>query len=124
MDDLRFGEHTFGSRLIAGTGTVLVEVTGRDSSYVKKVKVRTPDRPGPVALQVGSFTESINAIRLKRGLGHAYGNVYIQEAEVKGVTYYRVRIGNFDSITASMPTAEKLGQEGYPVAVMRADVKI
>jgi len=107
-----------------GTAAVAIEVTGRDESYVRRVKVRTPDGQGPVALQVGSFTESINAIRLKRGLSIRYGNVYIQEAEVRGATYYRVRIGNFDNITAAMPTAEQLGQEGYPVVVMKAGLKI
>ncbi len=107
-----------------GTGTVSLEVSGRDASYVKKVRIQAADRKGPFAIQIGSFAESINAIRLKRALALKYGNVYIQEVELRGVTYYRVRIGNFDTITASLPTAGQLGQEGYPAVVMKADVKI
>jgi rare lipoprotein A len=122
--DLSYGAAREIGLIGRGTATVSMEVTGRDTSYVKKVRVQAPDRPGAVALQVGSFTDSINAIRLKRGLSLGHGNVYIQETEVKGATYYRVRIGNYDSITAAMPTAEKLVQEGYPVAIMKADVKI
>jgi hypothetical protein len=53
-----------------------------------------------------------------------YGNVYIQEAEIKGSTYYRVRVGNFDVLSGAVLAAEQLGQEGYPVLVIKADLKI
>lgn len=107
-----------------GTGAVSLEVNGRDASYIRKVRVQAADRKGPFAIQVGSFAESINAIRLKRALALKYGNVYIQEVELKGVTHYRVRIGNFDTLAASQPTAEQLGQEGYPAVIIKADVRI
>ncbi len=107
-----------------GTGKVFLEVDGRDMSYIRKVKVQSAGKSGPFAIQVGSFAESINAVRLKVALRLKYGNVYIQEAELKGATYYRVRIGNFDSLGSAVSTAEQLGQEGYPTVVTKADVKI
>ena len=107
-----------------GTGKVFLEVDGRDMSYIRKVKVQSAGKTGPFAIQVGSFAESINAVRLKVALRLKYGNVYIQEAELKGATYYRVRIGNFDSLGSAVSTAEQLGQEGYPTVVTKADVKI
>jgi rare lipoprotein A len=107
-----------------GTGKVFLEVEGRDMSYVRKVKVQSAGKRGPFAIQVGSFAESINAVRLKVALKLKYGNVYIQETELKGVTYYRVRVGNFESLTGAVSTAQQLGQEGYPTVVMKADVKI
>ncbi len=107
-----------------GTGKVLLEVTGRDDSYVKTVRVQAVGKTGPYAIQVGAFTESINAVRLKVALRLKMDNVYIQDKEVQGVTYYRVRIGNFADLDTAVSTAEQLGQEGYPVFVVKADVKI
>lgn len=107
-----------------GTGRVFVEVNGRDSSYIRKVRVQAVGKTGPFAIQVGSFSESINAIRLKKALNLKYGNVYIQEAEIKGSNYYRVRVGNFDVMSGALSTAEQLGQEGYPALVVKADLKI
>lgn len=107
-----------------GTGKVLIEVNGRDSSYIRKVRVQAAGKPGPFAIQVGSFSESINAIRLKKALNLKYGNVYIQEAEIKGSTYYRVRVGNYDALPGAVSAAEQLGQEGYPALVVKADMKI
>jgi len=107
-----------------GTGRVFVEVKGRDSSYIRKVRVQASGKTGPFAIQVGSFNESINAIRLKKALNLKYGNVYIQEVEIKGSTFYRVRVGNFDVMSGALLTAEQLGQEGYPALVVKADLKI
>lgn len=107
-----------------GTCKVFLEVDGRDMSYVRKVKVQSNGKAGPFAIQIGSFTESINAVRLKAALRLKYDNVYIQEAQLKKTTYYRVRIGNFDTLGSALSAAEKLGQEGYPAVVMKADVKI
>jgi rare lipoprotein A len=107
-----------------GTGRVLLEVEGRDASYVKKVKVQSSGNRGPFAIQVGSFAEDINAVRLKVALRVKYGNVYIQAAQVKGETYYRVRVGNFSALSDAVSTADRLAQEGYPAVVMPADTRI
>ncbi|MBI5847420.1 MAG: septal ring lytic transglycosylase RlpA family protein [Nitrospirae bacterium] len=108
-----------------GIALVLLEIQGRDASYIKPVRVQSSDRKGsPFAIQVGSFTDSINAVRLKVGLRLKEVNAYIQETEVKGVTYYRVRVGNFDQFSQAMETAEQLGQEGYPALIVKADLKM
>ena len=107
-----------------GTSRVLIELQGRDTAYIKKVKVQSSNRSGPFAIQVGSFTEGINAVRLTVALRLKYANAYSQETEVKGVTYYRVRIGNFEQFNQAMETAEQLGQEGYPAVILKADIRI
>lgn len=107
-----------------GTGKVLMEVNGRDNSYIRPVKVQTSEKTGLFAIQVGAFTENINAIQLKVALRLKYANVYIQEAEVKGMTYYRVRVGNYEDYNSALSIAEQLGQEGYQALLMKADVKI
>jgi rare lipoprotein A len=108
----------------SGTAPVVVEVQGRDASYIRTVKVQSNVKKGPFAIQVGSFSDSINAVRLKSALRLDYANVYIQETFVDGTTFYRVRIGNFDQLNAAMDTAGKLGQEGYPALVLKADIGI
>jgi len=108
-----------------GTARVMLEVQGRDASYIRTVKIQPEDRrTGPFAVQVGSFTDSVNAVRLKVALRLKYANAYIQEAEVKGTTFYRVRVGNFDQFGAVMETAKQLGDEGYPALVVKADLRI
>jgi len=107
-----------------GTGKVLLEIKGRESSYIRQVKVQTSEKTGLFAIQVGAFTDSINAIQLKVALKLKYPNVYIQEAEVKDTTYYRVRIGNYGDYKSAIAVAEQLGQEGYQALLLKADVKI
>ena len=108
----------------SGTAPVVVEVNGRDASYIRTVKVQSNIKKGPFAIQVGSFSDSSNAVRLKSALRLDYANAYIQETLINGTTFYRVRIGNFDLMNTAMETAEKLGQEGYPALVLRADTGI
>ncbi len=107
-----------------GIAQVQIEIQGRDASYIRTVKVQSTDKRGPFAIQVGAFSDSINAVRLKVSLRLKYANAQIQETEVKGTTWYRVRVGNFDQFSQAMETAEQLGQEGYPALIVKADVKM
>lgn len=107
-----------------GISRVMLETNGRDKSYIKPVKVQTSEKTGLFAIQVGAFTDSINAVRLKVALRLKYANVYIQETEVEGMTYYRVRVGNYKDYNTALSVAEQLGQEGYPTLLLKADVKI
>ena len=107
-----------------GMTRVMLETKGRDNSYIRPVKVQTSEMKGPFAIQVGAFTESINAIQLKVALRLKYANVYVQETEVNGENYYRVRVGNYQDYNTALSVAEKLGQEGYQALLLKADVKI
>ena len=107
-----------------GTARVLLVAEGRDNSYIRPVSIQTSEKAGPFAIQVGAFTEGINAIQLKVALKLKYSNVYIHEVEVKGTTYYRVRIGNYEDYNNALSIAEQLGQEGYQTRLLKADVKI
>jgi peptidoglycan lytic transglycosylase len=106
---------------LMSTGKVFINVEGRDESYVRKVKIHTNGMPGPFAVQVGSFTERSNADRLKESLELEYGNVYIQEMKVKSYRRFRVRVGDFESLGKAISFAGKLGLEGYPTLVVKAD---
>jgi len=106
-----------------GLARVLLEPKGRDNSYVRSVKVQTVGMTGPFVIQVGAFADSANAIQLKAALERKYTNVYIQETEVGGMTYYRVRVGNYEDYTRALSVAGQLGQEGYQALVLSANVK-
>lgn len=103
-----------------GTGRVHLQVEGRDLSYIKKAAVRTDGRKGPFAVQIGSFTGSTNAIRLKIGLSLEYRNVYIQKADKGGTKYFRVRVGDYRDFNKALSVARQLGQEGYETCVLKA----
>ncbi len=99
---------------IAGPGTGLVEIRAlTPESYQKgsapvHIKGKNSDNDG-FYIQVGSFTEILNARKLKQKLGAFKDHsVHISEAMVSGSTLYRVRIGPInntdmaDQIVASL----------------------
>lgn len=107
-----------------GVGRVLLEQRGRNTSYIKRVKVRALREAGPFAIQVGAFTDNINAIRLKTALSLIHSNVYIQEAFVRDRNYYRVRIGDYDDFERVFSIAKGLGEVGYPSIIVKADIRL
>jgi rare lipoprotein A len=107
-----------------GTSRVLLEVTGRDGTYIRKVKVQAAERKGLFAIQAGAFTDGANAVRLKEALSLKYDNVSVERAEIRGTVFHRVRIGNFRSFSRAYAVAEQLGQEGYQPIIVKADVRL
>lgn len=102
-----------------GTGRVRLDVLGRDAHYARAV--RYVSGSGPYTIQAGSFSEIDNARRLKSGLELKYKDIYIAVAKIKNSTYYRVRIGRFNSIDKAYSFAKTLGEEGYSPLIMHYD---
>ncbi len=98
-----------------GTCRVKVEYLGRDTSYVKEVGYFAGK--GPFTVQVGSFREISNALRLKTALELKYRNVYVIEADINGARFYRVRIGSFGVREEVYGFAKILADEGYSVFI-------
>ena len=109
---------------LIGTGTckVKVENIGRDTGYIKEVRYLS--REGPFTAQVGSFREFSNAKRLKMCLELKYSEVYISETEIDGSTFYRVRIGKFQTKDEVRHLSEILANEGYSVFITKYDERI
>ena len=103
----------------AGTAPVKIAYVGREAGYVKEVKYASSG--GPYTVQVGAFTEMENALRLKSALELKYKDVYIIEATVKEVTFYRVRIGKFQGRGEAFNTGKVLADEGYSPLVTHYD---
>ena len=100
-----------------GVGRVRMEKLGRDMRYAKRVPFTPSEASGHLTIQVGSFTESSNAGRLKRGLEIAYSNVYITTVNLDGQKFYRVRIGKFTEIERAHSVSERLADEGYSILI-------
>ncbi len=101
-----------------GSGWVSYQVIGRDRSYIKPVRYELTSGPGPFTIQVGSFDELSNALRLRSILEMNYDDVYLSRVSGGGGrVLYRVNIGKFNSEKAAGPVASKLAGEGYDVFI-------
>jgi len=102
-----------------GIAPVRIVSLGREEGYIKEVKYVSSG--GPYTIQVGAFTEMENALRLKSSLELKYKDVYIIEATVKEVTFYRVRIGKFKKREEAYGFGKTLAEEGYSPLITHYD---
>lgn len=101
------------------TGPVVVEELGRDPGYVGVVHTGRIFGKGVLRVQVGSFADKDNAVRLKAGLEIGYNEVRINQAVVGGKTVYKVQVGSFDVKSEAYRTAKRLADEGYETWIVR-----
>ncbi|MFZ5906630.1 MAG: septal ring lytic transglycosylase RlpA family protein [Nitrospirota bacterium] len=105
-----------------GTGPVSIEYLGRDNSYIREVRYQS--RTGPFTIQVGSFRDYGNAVRLRDALDLKYDDVYIMSAEIKGERFHRVRIGKYVQGDEAYRFAGMLAEEGYASLIIRYEERI
>jgi cell division protein FtsN len=72
------------------------------------VKSQTDESAGPFTIQIRSFTGCSNSDRMKESLNLRYGNVSIDDVTIEGEQYYRVRIGNFSTLSKTIGAIGKL----------------
>lgn len=68
---------------------------------------------GSYAVQVGAFSINDNARRLAGRLQPRYGTVRVQQGLVGGARFYRVWVGNYDSLSAARNARESFARAGY-----------
>ena len=68
-------------------------------------------------LQVGSFTDEINAQKMADQLRKDFQNVYVATVETPTQKYHRVRVGQFETRESALSIAERLSQMGFKVLV-------
>lgn len=68
---------------------------------------------GTFSLQVGAFTVRANAYRYADELRKKYGAADVQEAQVQGKTYYRVRLGRYNSLRLAQEGQEQHERIGF-----------
>jgi len=115
--DLSYGAAKKIGFVAKGVGKVRIEHIGRDMHYVKGVPSSSHNVSGILSIQVGSFTEKANAVRLKDGLRLNYRGVFIDTALINGRKYHRVRVGKFKNHDTAYSLAKKLSREGYSIHI-------
>jgi rare lipoprotein A len=68
---------------------------------------------GTFSLQVGSFTVRTNAYRFADELRKKYGSADVQEAQLQGKTFYRVRLGRYNSLSSAQAGQEQYSRRGF-----------
>jgi len=100
-------------------------MVGQGTAPVKIEVVRGPVEEASVAnrygyyIQVGSFTNLANALRLRDRLASVYPNVKIEELRAGTSHYYRVRIGGFASRAQALARAKETLSLKMPLIIGR-----
>ncbi len=100
-------------------GVAAVKVTAlgyRIDNTVGEPQYRAPDNydSGNFALQVAALKNRSNAYRYAGELKKKYGAADVQEAEVEGSVFYRVRLGHYTSLRAAQAAQESLERNEFP----------
>ncbi len=100
-----------------------LEIVDINKTRVKLVTLGEdlPETAGKFYLQVGSFLKKQNALELQREMKNvSASSTRIEKVKVRGQTFWRVQVGNFDFL----PRAEKIRkkiQKNYPHAFVIAE---
>jgi rare lipoprotein A len=106
-----------------GTAPVRVEALG---VQIKDANGQISYQPlptydiGSYAVQLGAFTMADNARRLAAEMKSRYGTSDIQEGDVDGQRYFRVRVGHYPSLDAAEAARIDFERMNYPGAFVVA----
>jgi rare lipoprotein A len=120
--------YTAASKLeIIGPGTATVEIValGTPDSSKKDSKdiAYTPVDyfSGVFSVQVGAFQDQNNADRLKNEIAQIHRDTYISPFSSGDKTFYRVRVGRYNTVDKVMNTEKVLIEKGYTDAFAVAE---
>jgi rare lipoprotein A len=113
---------------IVGPGTAYVKIValGRtvqtDMSKNSTESYSTTDLyEGNFTVQIGAFSERINAERLRRELSRTYKHVYITSYLKGKDTFYRVKVGKYTNLAQANKAERIMIQKGYKDAFAIAE---
>lgn len=114
---------------VIGPGTAPVKITAlgirkkKTNSSQKKYEYKPLDYySGSFTVQVGAFTNQLNAQNLMRKLAKKYGSAHIAEfRNIEGTLFYRVRTGSFLSLPIAEKFEQKMIRNGFPLAFTVAE---
>jgi rare lipoprotein A len=96
----------------------VLEIWERGTAFVKVETIGPWIEEVPrITLQVGSFTDDRKAQIVADQLRRTFENVHVTPVETSIQTYYRVRIGPFETRESALSRAEQLSQMGYQVLI-------
>ncbi len=95
----------------------MLDIWGKGTALVKVEGLGPLIEPVQFTLQIGSFVDELKAKELAAQLKREFETTSITTVETPTQTYYRVRVGQFETKEAAAETAEKLSRMGYKVLV-------
>ena len=86
---------------------------------IKAVAQKSPliTTPSHFSVQVGSFKDKKNAVRLFKRFKRRRYTVRVTDEKDGGVTIYKVKIGRFNTRDAAVKFAKKLRRQGYQTVI-------
>jgi len=99
-----------------GTAAVGITALGTDDEVLTeadKTGTKNVYFTGDFTIQVGSFGDPNNAEKLKRSLEKIAKNVHVVPIEKDDQTFYRVRVGRFNSLSQAQAMEHHLDQNGF-----------
>ena len=117
MLDLSYGAARVFGIIQDGTAEVEIEIIGRGAMLSS-----SRNEPSRFVVQVGSYQEKENAVKMKERIGHYYRTVYLETIESNTRIFHRVRIGPFHSDAEAQSVAGRLSsqiseEEVHPIVV-------
>ncbi len=109
---------------IVNLGTAPVEVVALGYPHRENGRI-TYSAPldydaGSFAVQVGAFSQALNAQRLAGEMKQRFGRADVHSGQANGRSLYRVRVGEFRSLQAAESAKDELRNGGYPGAFVVA----
>ncbi len=100
---------------IAGTAFVKIEALGyRPTSAADSASSKQPVyNQGNFTVQIGSFKEQTNALRLSGEMKKHYGFSDVRLTDVKGELFYRVYAGRYTTLESAEQAEERFVSLGY-----------
>jgi rare lipoprotein A len=102
-----------------------LEMVGPGTANVRLEVLGTRDDRLPAAayaVQVGSFADQDNAVRLKRALAQRFDGVHVATLEGSSGRYYRVRVGRFARRDDALKTAHAVTPLGLTAIIVEDGV--
>ncbi|MBI1362723.1 MAG: septal ring lytic transglycosylase RlpA family protein [Proteobacteria bacterium] len=95
-------------------------VTEEEAPPLPSTQIATVEKVR-IFVQTGSFGDKSNAEHQRSKLAHMFTNSYVSPAEVKGKTFYRVRIGPVENVEMADQVLARAVHEGYKQAIIVVD---
>lgn len=99
---------------IAGTAPVRIEALGYRGSSVDQYRALENYDAGNYTVQVGSFKEYGNALRLSGEMKKVAGFSEIRMTNIHGEIFHRVYAGKYTSLSAAEAAEREFSGHGYP----------
>jgi rare lipoprotein A len=99
---------------VKGTAPVRIEALGYQSTEAEKYNAPETYDTGYYTVQIGSFKEYPNALRLMEEMKKIFGFSEIHMIEVYGQIFYRVYAGKYTSLRAAEHAEMEFSEHGYP----------